>query len=145
MMSVPVMSRRHQVGRELDALEHQAQRLRHGAHQQRLGGAGQSGDQTVAADEQRDHHLLEHLLLADDHAAHLRDDLALHLAKARDARFQNSGSNCVRDMVDMYCPFPVLDVVINSSKHLLRRPEARGGFERGQQFVFRPSSSCLPA
>ena len=89
MMSVPVMSGRHQVGRELDALEDQAQRLRHGAHQQRLGGAGQTGDQAVAADEQRDHHLLQHLLLADDHAAHLRHDLALHLAKALDARFQN--------------------------------------------------------
>ena len=32
---------RHQVGGELDALENQAKGLREGAHQQRLGGAGQ--------------------------------------------------------------------------------------------------------
>ena len=62
---------RHQVGRELDALEHQAQRLRQGAHQQRLGRAGQAGDQAMAADEQRDHDLLEHFFLADDHAPDL--------------------------------------------------------------------------
>ena len=43
---------RHQVGRELDALEDQTQRLRQGAHQQGLGGAGQSGDQAVAAHKQ---------------------------------------------------------------------------------------------
>ena len=42
---------RHQVGRELNALEDQPQGLRQGANQERLGGAGQSGDQAVAADE----------------------------------------------------------------------------------------------
>ena len=89
MMSVPVMSRRHQVGRELDALEHQAEGLRQGAHQQRLGGARQAGDQAMAAHEQRDHHLLEHLLLADDHAPHLAHNFRLHLAEAVDAAAQN--------------------------------------------------------
>ena len=44
--------RGHQVGRELDALEDQAQRLRDGADHQRLGRAGQAGDQAVAADKQ---------------------------------------------------------------------------------------------
>ena len=66
---------RHQVGRELDALEFQAQNLRQRADQQRLGGSGQAGDQAVAADEQRDHHLLDHFLLADDHLANLGDDV----------------------------------------------------------------------
>ena len=56
----------HQVRRELDALEDQAERLREGADHQRLGRAGQAGDQAVAADEQRDQDLVEHLLLADD-------------------------------------------------------------------------------
>ena len=65
--------------------------LRHGAHQQRLGGAGQAGDQAMAAHEQADHHLFQHLLLADDDAAHLRHDLGLHLAEALDARLQNLG------------------------------------------------------
>ena len=88
MISVPVMSLGIRSGRELDALEHQAQGLRQGAHQQGLGGAGQTGDQAVAAHEQGDHHLLQHLLLAHDHAAHLRHDLVLHLAEALNARFQ---------------------------------------------------------
>ena len=35
------------------------------------------------------HHLLQNLLLAHDHASHLRHDLALHLAKALDSRFEN--------------------------------------------------------
>ena len=30
---------------------------------------GKPGDQAVAADEQGDHHLLDHFILADDHAA----------------------------------------------------------------------------
>ena len=37
----------------------------------------------------RDHDLLQDLFLADDHAAHLRHDLALHLAEALNARLQN--------------------------------------------------------
>ena len=82
---------RHQVGRELDALEQQAQRLRHGADQQRLGGAGQAGDEAVAAHEQGDHHLLQHLLLADDHAPDLPHNLRLHLAEPADAAAQNLG------------------------------------------------------
>ena len=91
MMSVPVMSRGHQVGRELDALEHQPECLRHGAHQQRLRGAGQAGDQAMPAHEQADHHLLQHLLLADDHPPHLRTISSLHLLEALDARLQFGG------------------------------------------------------
>ena len=82
---------RHQVRRELDALEHQAQGLRHGADQQRLGRSGQAGDQAVAADEQRDHDLLQHLLLADDDAPDLLDDLRLHFAESRDPLLQLIG------------------------------------------------------
>ncbi len=62
----------HQVRRELDALEVQAERLRDGAHHQRLRRAGQAGDQAMAADEQRDENLVEHFLLADDDLADLR-------------------------------------------------------------------------
>ena len=40
---------RHQVGRELDALEGQVQDLGHGADQQRLGQAGHADEQAVAA------------------------------------------------------------------------------------------------
>ena len=72
-------------------LKTRPKRLRQGAHQQRLGGAGQAGNQAVAADEEADHHLLQHLLLAHDHAAHLRHDSGLDLAEALDARPQNFG------------------------------------------------------
>jgi hypothetical protein len=42
----------------------------------------------VAAHEEADHHLFQHLFLADDHATHLRHDRRLHLAEALDARPQ---------------------------------------------------------
>jgi hypothetical protein len=77
---------RHQVGGELDALEDQPEGLGHGAHEQGFGGSRQSRNQAMAAHEQGDHDLLQHLLLANDHAAHLRHDLGLHLAEALNAR-----------------------------------------------------------
>ena len=42
--------------------------------QQRLGQAGHAGDQAVAAGEQRDQHLLDDLVLADDDLAELGED-----------------------------------------------------------------------
>ena len=36
---------------------------------------GKPGDQAVAADEQRDHHLFDHFFLAHDHPVNLGDDL----------------------------------------------------------------------
>ena len=84
---------RHEVRRELDALEDQAEGLRQGAHQQGLGGARQAGDQAMAAHEQANHDLLQHLLLAHDHAANLRHDVGLHLVEALDALFQSLGIN----------------------------------------------------
>ena len=71
----------HQVGRELDALERQPERLRQRPHQQRLRGAGQAGDQAMAADEQRQQQLLDDFLLSDDDAADLRADRADAIAK----------------------------------------------------------------
>ena len=72
----------HQVGRELDALELQAQRLRHRAHQRRFRRARQAGDQAMAADKQRDEHLLDHLFLADDHAPDLPRDRRLRFLES---------------------------------------------------------------
>ncbi len=69
---------RHQIGRELDAPELEAERLRQRPHQQRLGGSRKSGDQAVAADEQGDHHLFDHFVLADDDPADLRHDIVAH-------------------------------------------------------------------
>jgi hypothetical protein len=47
--------------------------------QQRLGQSGHPHDQAVAAHEQREQHLLDHRLLADDALAQLHGDLAAHL------------------------------------------------------------------
>src|SRR5262249_48009092 len=78
---------RHKVRRELDALEVQAENRGDGSHQKGLSSTGQSGDETVDADEQRDENLFDYLLLADDHAMHLRDDIRLHLLEARNPVF----------------------------------------------------------
>src|ERR1700680_5036454 len=83
--------RRHQVWRKLNALEDQPQRLRKSPYQQRLRRARESGDEAMAAHEQRDHDLLQHLLLTDDHAPHLLDDRRLDLAKSRDSLLQLLG------------------------------------------------------
>ena len=83
---------RHQVGRELDAAELQAQRIGNRAHHQCLRGAGHAGDKAMAADKQRDQHLLQHILLADDHLAHLLHDSFAHCVEAIDALLE---FNCI--------------------------------------------------
>ncbi len=75
---------RHQVRRELDALEDQAERLRQRAHQQRLGRSRQAGDQAVAAHKQRDHHLFDDLVLSDNHLADFAHDAALDFLETVD-------------------------------------------------------------
>jgi hypothetical protein len=63
--------RRHQVGRELDAVELEVEDLRQRPYQQRLGEAGHADDQAVAADEQRQQHLIDDVLLTDDQLGQL--------------------------------------------------------------------------
>ena len=63
---------RHQVGRELDALEIEIEDVGQGLDQQRLGQSGHAGNQAMAAGEQRNQHLLHHVVLSDDHLAELR-------------------------------------------------------------------------
>ena len=62
---------RHQVGRELNAAEVERQALGQRRDHQRLGQARHAFQDAVAAAEQRDQQLLDHLVLADDHAAKL--------------------------------------------------------------------------
>ena len=62
---------RHQVGRELDALELDAQRVGERLHRQRLGQTGHALDEQVAAGQEGDDHPLEQHVLADDHPLHL--------------------------------------------------------------------------
>ena len=68
---------RHQVGRELDAAELQRQRVGQRADHQRLGQARHADQQAVAAGEQGDQQLLDHLPLADDHLRQLRSNLLI--------------------------------------------------------------------
>ena len=58
--------RRHQVGRELDAVELEFQDLRDRRDEQRLGQPGHTDHQHVAAREHRQQQFLDDLLLADD-------------------------------------------------------------------------------
>ena len=83
---------RHQVGRELDAPEIRGPAPRDSVRTSSVFAVpGKPGDQAMAADEQRDHHLLDHFILADDHAANLRDNVVAHLLKAVDAALQFRG------------------------------------------------------
>jgi hypothetical protein len=61
----------HQVGRELDAGELQIQHIRHRLDEQRLRQAGHPDDEAVAADQERQQHLLDDGRLADDDLAEL--------------------------------------------------------------------------
>ena len=73
-MSVPVMSRGHEVGRELDAGELEVERLRHRVDEQGLGQSGHAHQQAVAAGEEADEDLLDDVVLADDDLAELSEN-----------------------------------------------------------------------
>ncbi len=68
---------RHEVGRELDALERAAHGARERLHRERLGETRHALDQQVALREDRHQHALEEVVLADDDLLHLVED-ALH-------------------------------------------------------------------
>ena len=69
----------HQVGRELDPLEGQVRGLGQRADQQGLGQPGHAFQQGVAAGEDGHQHLLDHLVLADDHLGQFLPDLVVRL------------------------------------------------------------------
>ncbi len=58
--------RRHEVGRELDALELEVEDFGDGLDEERLGQPRRAGDEAVPAGEQGDEQLFDHLLLADN-------------------------------------------------------------------------------
>ena len=92
---------RHQVGRELDALELEMEDLGNGFDEQRLGQARRAGDQTMAAGEERDQDLLDDLLLPDDDLGQFGFDLRAAGGQAFDgfafglAAVQGAASRCV--------------------------------------------------
>ena len=68
--------RRHQVGRELDALELDVERQRQRTHQQRLGGAGDPLEQGVPPRQQADDDVARRGLLSQNHLAERRYEAA---------------------------------------------------------------------
>ena len=87
MMSVPVMSDGIRSGRELDAVELEVEHLRQRSNEERLRQPGHADDQAVAADEERQQHLMHDVALPDDELPELIDDLLLgrvHLVGQRD-------------------------------------------------------------
>jgi hypothetical protein len=92
--------RRHQVRRELDAVELQIQDPRQRRDQQRLGQARDADDEAVATDEERQQHELDDVALADNPLLQLVDDLlppAIHLVREGDivGRFE---IRCLREL-----------------------------------------------
>jgi len=85
--------RRHEVRRELYALERESECLRDGAHKQRFRRARHTGDQAMAADKQGDHHLFKHFFLPDNNAPDLLNDGAFDFGEPRDPGFQFGGLN----------------------------------------------------
>ena len=75
---------RHQVGRELDAAERQAQAAGQRADHQRLGQARHAFQQAMAAAEERDQQLFDHLVLADDDLGQLFEDFFAGFAQLAD-------------------------------------------------------------
>ena len=71
MISVPVMSLGIRSGVNWMRLNFRCRARARGGDGQRLGQAGHADRQAVAAGEQADQHLLDHLLLADDHLVDL--------------------------------------------------------------------------
>ena len=67
--------RGHQVGRELDPVVGQVERIGQRVDHQRLGQAGHADQQAVPAGEDRDQQLLEDRVLADDDLGHLALEL----------------------------------------------------------------------
>ena len=88
---------RHQVGRELDALERQIDRLRQRGDEQRFRQPRHAHEQCVAPRENRDQHFVDHLVLSDDDLRELMLDQPVRLLEIRhrlDVIFLESG--CVR-------------------------------------------------
>ncbi len=66
--------RRHEIGRELDAVEAEIEDICHGFYQQRLCQTGRASDQAVPTRDEGDEHLIDDILLADDDLADFRKE-----------------------------------------------------------------------
>ena len=99
---MPVMSRRHQVGRELNALELHVENPRQRADHQRLRQPRHADQQAMPAGEDRGEDLLDHLVLPDDDLLQLlaasaagAGELLQHIAQA--CASSSGASRALRD------------------------------------------------
>src|SRR5579862_1981071 len=83
----------HQVDRELDPAERQVQGLGKRAHDQRLAGARHAFDQHVAAGEEGNENLVEHLAVPDDDAAELLAQTVEDVLKVADHLLRRLGNH----------------------------------------------------
>ena len=73
--------RRHQIGGELNAIELQVEDIGESLDDQGLGETGYTGDDAIAADQNRQQDLLEDLVLADDPLLDLAEHLIVPLSQ----------------------------------------------------------------
>ena len=88
MMSVPVMSEGIRSGVNWIRLNSRPRVFEIVLHHERLRGAWQSGDEAMAADEERGQNLIEHLFLSDDDLANLAEDSVPYQVEPVDALFK---------------------------------------------------------
>ncbi len=81
----------HQVGRELDAVEVEVDRLGQGADEERLAQPGHAFQQGMTADEQAGQDAVDDLVVADDDLADLSLDALVGRAKGFGAGFHRFG------------------------------------------------------
>ena len=81
---------RHQIGRELDALETERQRLREAAHEQRLREARHADEQAVAARKKAHEQQPDDRLLADHDLAEFRGDPRVNVLHCLRGNFSHS-------------------------------------------------------
>ena len=84
----------HQVGRELDAVEHEVHGLCQRADEQRLAQAGQTLEQAMAARDERREQFLHDRLLADDRLADLAAEQRNFGEQGMDLRFGEINGRC---------------------------------------------------
>ena len=141
---------RHQIGRELDALENQAQRLGQRANQQSLRGSRQAGDQAVAADEERNEHLLDHFFLSDDHFLDFPHDALANLLEAVNPflEFRRVGNGCAQSGHVFILRFPTVVFAPACSPERLQETAAPDPARRLIRLALRSAlanSKCAPA
>ena len=122
MMSVPVMSDGIRSGVNWMREKRQVDDAGQGVDEQRLGQPGHADDQAVAADEQREQHLRQHLVLADDELAQLLADARLPLVHPVGERDVVGGAQ-IHLHVGCFCFHEILPAAATVGVRIIGSPE----------------------